>query len=315
MSSIAWPLEGHNKAEALFLSALESGRLHHGWLIEGPSGIGKARFARRLAAKLLGADTIAGTLDADMTNVTVQKVAADSHPDLKWLARRPDDAGKIKQDIPVDAIREMNAFFSLKAGLGGWRVGVVDSLDELNRSGGNALLKTLEEPPERCLLILISHGTKPLLQTIRSRCRTLRLSPLSEEETKIVIEREAPETLDAALAVQMARGRPGHGLRLSTPAGLGASHAARTFLKSMPRPTDASLADLIARGSVDKDAYEAACDEIMHWLEARSQTSHSAASAWLSASRTLADAIELNMDHTQTLSKLLMGVQSLAKGR
>lgn len=313
MTDIAWPLEGHKAAEALFVSALNSGRLHHGWLIEGPSGIGKARLARRIAAKLLGAETAHESLDAPVDDRVVQKVAAESHPDFEWLKREPNDAGKLKQDISVDQVRDMNGFFSLKAALGGWRVGVVDSLDELNRSGGNALLKTLEEPPKNCLLLLISHGTKPLLPTIRSRCRTLRLGPLSESDTRAVIERETEDGFDVALAAQMARGRPGHGIALSTQSGLNAAHAARTFLKAMPRPKDAMLADLIGKGSVDEDAYEAACDEILAWLEARTETAPGAASAWLTASRVLADATELNMDRAQTLSKLVMGVQSVAK--
>lgn len=313
MTDIAWPLEGHKSAEALFTSALNSGRLHHGWLIEGPSGIGKARLAKRIAARLLGAKTRPDSLDASKDDPIVQKVLAGSHPDLEWLQRENNDQGKLKQDISVDQIRHMNGFFSLKAALGGWRVGIVDSLDELNRSGGNALLKTLEEPPDNCLLVLISHGTKPLLPTIRSRCRTLRLAPLSETDTQTVISREADEGIDVSIAKEMARGRPGHGIMLATPSGLHAAHAARAFLKALPRASDAVLADFLAKASQDGDAFDAASDEVLAWLQAKSEKNPKAASVWLSISRILADATVLNMDRAQTLSKIVVGVQSLSK--
>lgn len=312
-SGIAWPLYGHDAAELSFISALESRRLHHGWLIEGPSGIGKSLLARRIAARLLGAQSAGSSLDASLVDSTVQKVLADSHPDLKWLARRPDEKGKIKQDIPVDDVRALNAFFSLKAGLGGWRVGVIDSLDELNRSGGNALLKTLEEPPKDCLLILISHGTRPILPTIRSRCRTLRLSPLSEEETSRVFDTIDLDADTARMAATLARGRPGHGIRLSTPTGLSAANAVRNYLRALPRPSDALLADLIAKGSSDKDAFDAVCDEVLSWLEKRSETVPALSARWLKMSQTLSTARELNMDMAQTLSKLVTGLQSVAK--
>lgn len=312
-ADIAWPIYGHGQAETSFLSALDSGRLHHGWLIEGPSGIGKSRVARRIASKLLGSNTASGTLDAPSDDSTAQKVLADSHPDMKWLARRPDDKGKLKQDIPVDDVRELNAFFSLKAGMGGWRVGVIDSLDELNRSGGNALLKTLEEPPENCLLMLISHGTRPILPTIRSRCRTLRLGPLTPEDTSKVLDEQDLNPDAKTMAATLARGRPGHGMRLSTPSGLGAAHAVRAYLKALPRPSDALLADLVAKGSVDTNAFEAVCDEIFAWLDQRAELEASAAQAWLKMSQILSSARELNMDSAQTLAKLLMGLQSAAK--
>ena len=148
MENIAWPLLGHERCEASFLEALDSNRLHHGWILEGPSGIGKALLARRMAAKVLGAQCMSGTLDAAIDDPIIQKLTADAHPDMRWIYRRPDEKGRVKQDIPVDAIRELNEFFSLKAGLGGWRVGIIDSLDELNRS---CLLYTSPSPRDATL--------------------------------------------------------------------------------------------------------------------------------------------------------------------
>jgi len=130
MSAPAWPLTGHEAAERAFLDALARARLHHGWLIEGAKGIGKAQLARRLAAYMLGARGNANhPLDIPPDAPVARKVIAEGHPDLRWLARRPDDKGKIPQDISVDEIRKLVAFFTLRPALGGWRVGVVDAVD------------------------------------------------------------------------------------------------------------------------------------------------------------------------------------------
>ena len=139
MSTSALPLYGHRAVQAEFLSAVESQRLHHAWIIEGPSGIGKARFATRLASILLGAvatpDDPAG---ATADDPVMQKVLSAGHPDLKHVERQLNDKGNLKQDIAVEQIRELNAFFSLKPAMGGWRIGILDSLDEMNVKIGRA---------------------------------------------------------------------------------------------------------------------------------------------------------------------------------
>ena len=185
----AWPLYGHDAAEASFLASATTGKLHHGWLIEGPSGIGKATMAKRLAAYMLGArGPETSPLDADPSDPVARTCLAGGHPDLRVVHRELNDKGKLRQDITVDQIRELTHFFSLKPAQGGWRVGIIDSLDELNRNGANALLKTLEEPPGHSILFLVNHGTTPILPTIRSRCRVLRVSALSDEDTKRALE-------------------------------------------------------------------------------------------------------------------------------
>ncbi|MEL7129590.1 MAG: DNA polymerase III subunit delta' [Pseudomonadota bacterium] len=308
---LAWPLIGHGAAETAFVDAKHGGKLHHGWLVSGPSGIGKARFAMRMAASLLGAETAPKTLDAPRDDSIIQKIEADAHPDLRWICRRPDEKGKLRQDIPVDAIRELNAFFALKPALGGWRVGVIDSLDELNRSGANALLKTLEEPPANCLLVLISHNTRPVLPTIRSRCRTVQLHCLDEADTERVFAQLETETGDqiSAGAKLLARGRPGHGLKLASSTGLAAANAARAYLKGLPTPSDATLADALLKCGVDETAYAAFGDEVLAWLAEMAQEKTEYASTWLEAARALADAQDLNMDRQQSAAKLLAGLQ------
>ena len=106
-------------------------------------------------------------------------MAAQGHPDLLVLERTPDDSGTLRTVIAVDDVRRLVPFFGSTAGEGGWRVVVVDAADELNAAGANALLKLLEEPPPRCLFLIVSHAPGRLLATIRSRCRRLLLRPLA----------------------------------------------------------------------------------------------------------------------------------------
>lgn len=133
--SAALPMIGHQVPQDRFMAARASGRLHHGWLVRGPSGIGKSLFVKRLAALLLGAESP----DAPNTDPVMQKVISGSHPDLKWVKRELNDRGKLKQDISVDQLRDLNAFFALRPALAGWRVGVIDAIDEANRSGTNEI--------------------------------------------------------------------------------------------------------------------------------------------------------------------------------
>ena len=312
-TSAAWPLIGHQNAVADFRAAFDSDRLHHAWLIEGPSGIGKAQLAKQMTSFVLGADCRDGTLEASRSDPVAQKLLAESHPDLRWLDRRPDDAGKIKQDISVDAIRELNKFFSLKPALGGWRVGVVDSLDELNRSGTNALLKTLEEPPPQCLLLLIAHGTRPLLPTVRSRCRRLRLDRLGDADTQSVLDRLAQneQVPNAKAALSLARGRPGYGVSLSGASGLAAANAARTFLQGLPKPSDGALTDAILKAGTDNVAFEVFSNMALDWLSERAVEKPALASHYLTTAKLVATATELNMDRTQAGAELIGQLQKI----
>ncbi len=304
----AWPLIGHDAAEGAFVDAYETGRLHHGWLIEGPSGVGKATLARRLAAFLLGARGPDNQLlDAPQGDPVVQKVTADAHPDLRWLSRRPDEKGKLPQDIKVEAVRELTHFFELRPAMGGWRVGVVDSYDELNRFGANALLKTLEEPPTNCALILICHGRVPVLPTIRSRCRRLRLGRLSQADLKQVLGLHEIADVDAVAA--LADGRPGHGLAMSDTSAMKAARAGRSLVGGLPRP-DASLVDgAIQAASANEAAFEAFCDAVLSHAREAALEAPEGAETWLTMARTLSEARDLSMDRAQTVAKLVAGLQ------
>src|SRR5262245_4553568 len=158
----------------------------HAWLIGGPRGIGKATLAYRMARFVFAhpdpasvAVRNAQTLALPPDHPALRRVAAQGHSDLLALERVADEKGKIPASIPVDLVRKTIGFFGSTAGEGGWRVCIVDSADELNPSGANAILKTLEEPPAKSLLLVVSHAPGRLLPTIRSRCRRLALRPLA----------------------------------------------------------------------------------------------------------------------------------------
>ncbi len=305
----AWPLVGHEAAERAFLDAFEQGRLHHGWLLEGPSGIGKATLARRFAAFLLGAR---GPVDAPLAipedDPKAQSVAAGGHPDLRWLEREANEKGKLNQDITVNQVRDLNAFFALRPALGGYRVGVIDSVDDMNRNGANALLKTLEEPPSSAVLILVHHGQVPILPTIRSRCRRLRLSRLSSEDAGRVAGSDSP------VAVRLSAGRPGLARRFAGEAALKAARAADAVYDGLPRPRAEDVSTLLSAAR-DPDGFDAAGAALLDRLAGASEDAPERAGVWLWASRTLADARATNMEPAQTLAKLVAGLQKSARPR
>jgi DNA polymerase-3 subunit delta' len=179
-------LIGHRRQEEAFLAALRSGRMHHAWLLGGPEGIGKASFAYRTARFMLaGGDPlrraeIGADLAVAQSETASRKIAAQSHPDLHLLRRIAKPDGKsFTSNIPVDLVRRVIDRFGTSAGEGGWRVTIVDSAEDLDRPGANALLKLLEEPPPRSLFLIVAHAPGRILPTIRSRCRLLSFEPLA----------------------------------------------------------------------------------------------------------------------------------------
>jgi DNA polymerase-3 subunit delta' len=180
---------GQDRAVEQFADAWATRKLHHAWLLGGPKGVGKASFAhaaaRRVLADAAGPVSDLPGLDTDDDHPIVKLVEAGSHPDMRWLERienpKAKTPGTLYRNIIVDQIRQLGEFMSLTAALSPWRVVVIDTLDDLEPSGANALLKILEEPPANTLFFLVSHAPGRLLPTIRSRCRRLDFSPLDGE--------------------------------------------------------------------------------------------------------------------------------------
>lgn len=253
---------GHGAAEAAFLDAVRAGRIHHGWLITGPRGIGKATLAWRLArfllatppengGGLLGTPPLPASLDIPPGDPVARRMLALAEPRL-FLLRRPWDgkARRLRQEITVEEARRLKGFFALSAADGGRRVVIVDAADELNPSAANALLKLLEEPPERAHLLLVSHQPSRLLPTIRSRCRTLRCAPLAPDDLAAALAQAGADLpADPAPVAALAAGSVGTAFRLAQSDGLALYAALVRLLAGAPgldRPAAIQFAGQLA---------------------------------------------------------------------
>src|ERR1700749_2878908 len=190
-------LIGQDVALSHAARAIRDGKPPQGWLISGPPGIGKATLAYRIARYLLayGArDSGAEDLSVPATDPASLQVAAGSHPGLLVLKRVINErTGKLMNELPVDEVRRLAGFFGMTSGAGGWRVAIVDTADDMNANAANAILKLLEEPPNRAMLILLANRPGQLLPTIRSRCQRLELRPLDETSVADALKRHLPE--------------------------------------------------------------------------------------------------------------------------
>ena len=211
-------LVGHRDAEKLFIKSLDSGRMHHGWLVTGVPGIGKATLAYRMIRYALGGKPLLpNSLDVPKTDIVSQKLESLGHGNFK-LIRIPYDykTKKLRTEIPVNSIRELSDFFrSTAAEDNALRVCLIDSADNLNLNSQNALLKLLEEPPARSLVILLSASPGRLLPTIRSRCIGLSLKSIGDKE----IESWLSSRVNASQSVidnvvSLSRGAPGKAISL-----------------------------------------------------------------------------------------------------
>jgi len=182
-------LYGHADAERTLAAGLASGKLHHGWLLSGPAGIGKATLAWRFARAALSApderDATGRSLAVSSETPGSRQVRALSSPGLLPLRRPYNQKDKrFAASITIDEVRRLRQFLSLGAEAGGWRVVIVDTADDLNPNAANAILKSLEEPPTRTVFLLLTSEPGRLLPTIRSRCRLLPMAPLSEPDLR-----------------------------------------------------------------------------------------------------------------------------------
>ena len=247
-------LLGHEAAEATLLEAVRAGRLHHAWLITGPDGVGKATLAYRFARRLLAGMSTDDSLALDPRHPVFRRVAAGSHADLLTVELAYDEKRKrTRTQIAVDDVRRISGFMSLTPAEGGWRIAIVDGAEELNQASANALLKILEEPPRRAILLLVCGAPGRLLPTIRSRCRRLRLDPLGQEPMERLLADYLPDLAADARSrlVTVAEGSPGRALLLAEEEGLAIAGLVDEVLAALPglRPARAyTVADTLARG-------------------------------------------------------------------
>ena len=276
-----YSLTGHERAEAEMLTAYRGGRLAHAWLIAGKEGIGKATLAWRFARFVLANPDPAAKAVREALNLHIEPshsaarlLAGLAHPDFALIRREWQGATKkLASEIAVDAVRHRLQVFHLSAAFGGWRVAIVDSAEDLNRSSANALLKLVEEPPERSLILIVSHRPGQLLPTIRSRCRRLRLDPLTADQiVEAVTGLGAPwseaDPKALAAAAKRADGSVREALIRLAPESEGAGALIDAVVAGLPRPDPravARLADAVA-GRAGDEAYRAFHRELYDWL-------------------------------------------------
>ena len=230
-------LFGHEAAEATLLDAIQGGRMHHAWLMIGPEGVGKATLAYRFARRLLAGRPTEPSLALPATHPVFRRVAVGSHADLMTVERGINEKTKrMRMQIPVEDIRKINGFMSLTPAEGGWRVVIVDGADEMNQASANALLKILEEPPGKAILLLTCAAPGRLPATIRSRCRRLRLNPLDDAAMARVMDDIAPGLDPDARGrlLTLAEGSPGRALILAEDEGLKLAAVVDKLLSDLP---------------------------------------------------------------------------------
>jgi DNA polymerase-3 subunit delta' len=365
-------LLGHADAERTLLDAWAGGRLHHAWLIAGPEGIGKAtlagRFARFLLAHGIPGKTAAASVDGQQgaglglfgdpeppaddgpptslyvapADAVFQRVQSRGHADLFTVTRGFDEKRKRERKvIVVDDVRRIRDFTGLTAAEEGYRVVIIDGAEDMNRNAENALLKELEEPPQRTVFLLVSHAPGRLLPTTRSRCRLLSLRALDDDQVTALLTKHLPElpAEEKTALVRLAGGSIGRALRLAEEGGVTLYRemlgllgklpdldvsAAHAFSGKLAPPTAAGyelfgelLSDWIARmvrAGAGGPAAEVLPGEravmsrltggrnLDHWVE-----------VWEKIAHLFARAAAVNLDRKQVVLSVLMTLQSAAR--
>ncbi len=308
---------GQDRTVAGFGEAMRSGVMHHAWLLAGPRGVGKARFAWEAASRVLadaaGPSVDLPGLDTPPDHPIARLMAAGSHPDFRQLQRQPNEKGDgLRRNISIEQVRRLAEFLANTTSMSPWRAVVIDSVDDLEAEGANALLKMLEEPPANTVFLLVAHAPGRLLPTIRSRCRRMDFQTLDDDALASVLRRELPGSSEAEIArlVTLAGGSAGRAMSYAA-LDLAPLEAEVIGLMREGDPTNARRSKL-AQGLAGKAAAEryAAFLQLTPTLIAREARmlagprQERALDAYQSARETAAIALRLTLDPAATVFQL-----------
>ena len=332
-------LIGHEEAEKRLLEAWKSNTLHSSWLFAGPEGIGKATLAYRFVRFLLSADENKresyNSLNVAEDNQVFRLIANGSHPDVKVLERdyTETDRKKILKAIKdgealgneelkslkksafirVDDVRTINEFLAKKSSNDGWRVVIVDSVDDLNNAGANAILKILEEPPAKTVIMLISHNPNKLLPTINSRCAKMNLKPLEVNEVASLLRRYRPELSEKAVKglAELSSGSIGKAILYADNAALTSYDDLRKIIYAKNKY---KLSDLLAfcdAAVADEDSYDLARELVLKFVAENVKgcdNIEELAEMWEKAVKIFDETERLNLDKKQALINIISGI-------
>ena len=274
-------LLGHDAARRTIVQARATGRMAHAWLISGPPGIGKATLAWRFA-RLVLADSNAiiepDDIETDPAHPDVRKLIAGTHPDCRLVRRSMTKRSpyRFRTEISVEDIRDSETFLHHTAAMSDWRCMIVDAADEMNTNAQNALLKVLEEPPPRTLILLVAHVPSRLLPTIRSRCRDLPLQSLNPKQVSDVLARTGNDLAgeDLRIISDISGGAPGRAIELARAGGVELYRDLSQLVEALPH-LDTELLHTTSEkfaGAAGEPGYRSFLEILNWWLLRRIRT-------------------------------------------
>jgi DNA polymerase-3 subunit delta' len=323
---------GHDDQSRFLANAYRSGKLHHALLFDGAPGIGKASLAFLFARHIIANPDWANApdhIDPNANKDVAHQIAMGSHAQVLYLTRPVDQkTGKHKTQLTIDETRRISHFLSRTVAGNGYRIVIVDPVNDMNANAANALLKNLEEPTPRTLFILVAHSSGRLLPTIRSRCLQLRFSPLSDDDMRDtldhlgVTQKLDGDQLDRLIA--QSEGSPRVAAMLSDGGGLEILDAAHKVITG--QRFDASGALKIGEALSSRDGeplYLLLADHMLGMTAklareaAATDSSRAAALSLLHASLSvkISEGLRFNLDRRQTLSEVLQSLHIALAGR
>ena len=327
---------GQEKAEQVMLEAWKNNSMHNSWLLCGIEGIGKATLAYRFARFLLAADENKKenykNLELGENNPVFKQTTNGAHPDLKIIERdftetdkrkviKAIQAGEALSDeelkdlkksafIRIDEVRTINEFLSKKSADNHWRIIIIDSIDDMNSAGANALLKVLEEPPAKSILLLISHNPGKLLPTIKSRCAKLIMPPLKDNEVACLLRRYRPQLSEKEITglASISSGSIGKALRYSDNQALQYYDDLCKLIYAKERFKLSDLLNYCETVTKDEEVFELIQELVLKFISeniAHSEHAKELADVWEKAVKSFNDIVRLNLDKKQILMNII----------